>query len=75
MENLPMIKKVLRLLLVVLFLLLPCLSFAEEPRPTTTDPAPPSSPPTLGGEREGAWRGGVQGGRDHCQVQGGHFAS
>ncbi|MGA9351891.1 MAG: S8 family serine peptidase [Anaerolineae bacterium] len=34
-----MIKSTLHFLLVVLFLLLPCFSFAEEPIPTTTDPA------------------------------------
>jgi subtilisin family serine protease len=39
MKNLPMIRRVLNLILAVLLLLLPCLSFAEEPMPTTADPA------------------------------------
>jgi subtilisin family serine protease len=39
MKNVPMTRRISHLLLVVLFLLLPCLSFAEEPMPTTTDPA------------------------------------
>ncbi len=39
MKNLPMTRGILHLLLAVLFLLLPCLAFAEEPKPTTTDPA------------------------------------
>ncbi len=47
MKSIPMIKSILHLLLVFLFLLLPCLAFAEEPKPTTTDPAPSPSPPTL----------------------------
>jgi subtilisin family serine protease len=34
MRHVPMIRRVLHLLLVVLFLLLPCLTFAEEPKPT-----------------------------------------
>jgi hypothetical protein len=34
-----MIKRILHFFLVVLFILLPCLAFAEEPMPTTTDPA------------------------------------
>jgi thermitase len=38
MKSVPKIKRVLHLLLVVLFLLLPCLSFAEEPKPPITDP-------------------------------------
>ena len=53
MKGAPMIKRILHFLLVVPFLLLPCLAFAEEPMPTTTDPAPPSSPPTLGGKEGG----------------------
>ena len=43
MKNIPMIpmtRRILRFLLVVLFLLLPCLTFAGDPMPTTTDPAP-----------------------------------
>ena len=36
----PMTRRILRFLLVVLFLLLPCLTFAGDPTPTTTDPAP-----------------------------------
>jgi hypothetical protein len=47
MKGASMIKRILHFLLVVLFLLLPCLAFAEEPMPTTTDPALPSSPPIL----------------------------
>jgi subtilisin family serine protease len=39
MKNLPMTRRILNLLLAVLFLLLPCLAFAEEPKPTTADPA------------------------------------
>jgi subtilisin family serine protease len=39
MKGASMIKSTLHFLLVVLFLLLPCFSFAEEPIPTTTDPA------------------------------------
>ncbi len=43
MKNIPMIpmtRRILRFLLVVLFLLLPCLTFAGDPTPTTPDPAP-----------------------------------
>lgn len=36
----PMTRRILRFLLVVLFLLLPCLAFAGDPTPTTSDPAP-----------------------------------
>ena len=42
MRNIPMIpmtRRILLFLLVVLFLLLPCLAFAGDPTPTTTDPA------------------------------------
>jgi hypothetical protein len=39
MKGASMIKNILHFLLAVLFLLLPCFSFAEEPIPTTTDPA------------------------------------
>jgi subtilisin family serine protease len=53
MKNLPMTRRILHYLLAVLFLLLPYLSSAEEPTPTMADPAPPSSPPTLGGKEEG----------------------
>ncbi len=47
MKSIPMTKIVLHILLVVLFLFLPCLALADEPQPTITGPAPPSSPPTL----------------------------
>ena len=47
MKSIPMTKIVLHILLVVLFLFLPCLALADEPQPTITVPAPPSSPPTL----------------------------
>lgn len=43
MKNIPMIpmaRRILRFLLVVLFLLLPGLTFAGDPTPTTPDPAP-----------------------------------
>ncbi len=40
MRNIPMTRRILRFLLVVLFLLLPSLTFAGDPTPTTTDPAP-----------------------------------
>ena len=53
MKGAPMIKRILHFLLVVPFLFLPCLAFAEEPMPTTTDPAPPSSPQRLGGKEGG----------------------
>jgi hypothetical protein len=53
MKGAPMIRSILHFFLVVLFLLLPCLAFAEEPIPTTTDPAPPSSLPKLGGKEGG----------------------
>jgi hypothetical protein len=53
MESAPMMKSILRFLLVVLVLILPCLTFAEEPEPTITDPPPLSSPPTLGGKEGG----------------------
>ncbi len=53
MKSIPMTKSVLHFILVVLFLLPPCLAFAEGPKPPTTDAAPPSSPPTLGGKEEG----------------------
>jgi subtilisin family serine protease len=49
MKGAPTIKSILHFLLVVLFLLLPCLAFAEELKPMTTDPATPSSPHKLGG--------------------------
>jgi len=39
MKGAPMIKRILHFLLVIPFLLIPCLAFAEEPMPTTTDPA------------------------------------
>ena len=39
MKGAPMIKSILRFLMVVLFLLFPCFAFAEEPMPRTTDPA------------------------------------
>ena len=39
MKGAPMTKSILHFFSVVLFLLLPCLAFAEEPMPTTTDPA------------------------------------
>ena len=39
MKNVPVTRRILNLLLAVLFLLLPCLAFAEDPMPTTTDPA------------------------------------
>lgn len=39
MKSAPMLKSISHFLLVVLFFLLPCFSFAEEPIPTTTDPA------------------------------------
>ncbi len=39
MKGALMIKRILHFLLVVPFLFLPCLAFAEEPMPTTTDPA------------------------------------
>ena len=39
MKNVPMTRRILNLLLAVLFLLLPCLAFAEEPKPTTIAPA------------------------------------
>ena len=39
MKNVPMTRRILNLLLTVLFLLLPCLAFAEEPKPTATNPA------------------------------------
>ncbi len=39
MKGTPMIKSTLHFLLVVPFLFLPCLAFAEEPIPTTTNPA------------------------------------
>ena len=54
MKGAPMIKSILHFLLVVLLLLLPCLAFAEEPMPRTTDPALPSSPPTLRQPFDGA---------------------
>jgi subtilisin family serine protease len=53
MKDAPIIKNILYFLLAALFLLLPCLAFAEEPQPTITDPAPPSSPPTLEGKEGG----------------------
>jgi len=53
MKDAPIIKSILHFLLVALFLILPRLAFAKEPQPTTTDPAPPSSPPTWGGQQEG----------------------
>jgi thermitase len=53
MKSVPMIKRILHLLLVVFLLLLPCLAFADEPKPTITDPASPSSPPKLGGKEGG----------------------
>ena len=46
-------RRILNFLLVIVFLFLPCLTFAGDPTPTTTDPAPPSSPPTLGGMKGG----------------------
>ena len=57
MKNVPMIRRILNLLLAVLFLLLPCLSFADEPTPTITNSAPSSSP-ELGGKEGG--RGGME---------------
>jgi len=39
MKNVPMTRRILNLLLAVLFLLLPCLAFAGEPEPMTTNPA------------------------------------
>ncbi len=53
MKGASTIKSILHFLLVVLLLLLPCLAFAEEPMLRTTDPAPPSPPPTLGRKEEG----------------------
>ncbi len=47
MKGAPMIKGVLHFSLVVLFLFLPCLAFAEDPMPTTTNPVPFSSPPSF----------------------------
>ena len=48
MKGTPTIRSILHCFLVVLFLFLPCLAFADKPMPTTTDPAPSSSsPPTL----------------------------
>ena len=57
MKNVPMIRRILNLLLAVLFLLLPRLSFADELMPTTTNSAPSSSP-ELGGKEGG--RGGME---------------
>ena len=39
MKSAPMLKSISHFLLAVLFLLIPCFAFAEEPIPTTTDPA------------------------------------
>ena len=47
MKGAPMLKSISHFLLAVLFLLIPCFVFAEEPIPTTTDLPPLSSPPTL----------------------------
>jgi hypothetical protein len=48
-----MMKSILRFLLAVLVLISPCLTFAEEPKPMTTDSPPLLSPPTLGGKEGG----------------------
>jgi len=45
MKGAPMSRHILHFLLIVFFILPPCLAFAEELTPTTTDPAYPSSPP------------------------------
>jgi subtilisin family serine protease len=47
MKGVPMLKSISHFLLAVLFLLIPCFVFAEEPIPMTTDLPPLSSPPTL----------------------------
>jgi thermitase len=68
----PMIKNVLHFLLVALFLFLPCLTLAEEPRPTTTHPAPPSSPPILRQAQDTAL-GGKEGGRGTMEFKAGEI--
>ena len=80
MKGALMIKSMLHFFLVGLFLFPPCLAFAEEPMPTTTNPSPPSSPPTL---RQGFDRlspaaqdvalGGKEGGRDAMDFKAGEI--
>ena len=72
MKGTPKIRSILHFFLVVLFLLLPCLAFAEEPMPTTTDPAPPSSPPTLRQAQDTAL-GGKEGGRGAMEFKAGEI--
>ncbi len=72
MKGAPTIKSILHFLLVVLFLLLPCLAFAEEPMPRTTNPAPPSSPPILRQAQDAAL-GGKEGGRGAMEFKAGEI--
>ncbi len=72
MKGAPTIKSILHFLLVVLVLLLPCLAFAEEPIPRTTDPASPSSPPTLRQAQDAAL-GGKEGGRGAMEFKAGEI--
>jgi thermitase len=72
MKGTPTIKRILHFLLVVLFLLLPYLAFAEEPMPTTINPSPPSSSPTLR-PRSGQALGGKEGGRDAMKFEAGEI--
>ncbi|GEM_PF-644372 len=72
MKNIPMTRRILTLLLTALFLLLPCLSSAEDPMPPTTAPAPPSSPPTLQ-PCSGQALGGKEGGRGAVEFKAGEI--
>ena len=72
MKGAPTIKSILHFLLVVLLLLLPRLAFAEEPMLRTTDPAPPSSPPTLRQAQDTAF-GGKEGGRGAMEFKAGEI--
>ena len=72
MKGAPTIKSILHFLLVVLLLLLPRLAFAEEPMLRTTDPAPPSSPPTLRQAQDTAL-GGKEGGRGAMEFKAGEI--
>jgi len=72
MKGAPMIESILHFLLVVFLLLLPCLAFAEEPKPTTIAPAPPSSPPTLR-QAQGTAFGGKEGGHGAMEFKAGEI--
>jgi len=72
MKRATMIKGVLRFLLIILFAIPPCLGFADEPRPTTTDLLTLSSPPMPALSKvEGL--GGKEGRRDAMEFKAGEI--